>query len=239
VVAGFGCRQVIGIEKAELEPAVGLEGGAGAASDGGGAPPSDGGGGESVGGARESASAPDRGASGASGAAGAPGGVGGAEPVTLCDRYCSAVTSNCQGQFAVYTSRDACLSVCEFLPAGRPGDRGVNSVECRLHAATIAPTEVPHYCPIAGPGGNGECGTNCESYCSLMGSVCAEWWSVEHAKCLRDCKALPDKGSFTTNVAGQDYRGNHVQCRLYHACASLFDDAEQHCLHAAGAAPCK
>ena len=169
------------------------------------------------------------------------GGEGGsfAQEPSLCERYCSTVGASCQGSFAVYTSHEACLAVCARLPAGKPGDRNVNSVECRLHAASVASSEVPHYCPIAGPGGNGECGSNCESYCWLMGNTCSEWMPVEQTKCLSDCNKLPDRGGFTTDVAGKDYAGNNVQCRLYHVCAALSDDAEQHCLHAAGAVPCK
>lgn len=241
LLAGSGCRQVIGIEDAELDPGPMQAAGAGAAHDGVDAPLS--GGGVDTGGAPgTSLGGDDAGAAGvvSESAAGAGGEAGSpAEQPSLCERYCSAVGASCQGPFAVYTSYEACLSVCAVLPAGNPGDRNVNSVECRLHAASIASSEVPHYCPIAGPGGNGECGENCESFCWLMGSVCSEWMPVEQTKCVNDCKKLPDRGSFTTDVAGKDYAGNHVQCRLYHVCAALSDDAEQHCLHASGAAPCK
>ena len=238
LLGGIGCRQVIGIEDAELDPTLSRGAGSGAVPDGLGAPLSDGGdaqrdGETQPGGAQVGASGAAE-LVGAGGAAGSP-----AQVLSLCDRYCAAVMQSCQGAFAVYTSNETCLAACALLPAGEPGDRDVNSIECRLHAASIAGSEVPHYCPIAGPGGNGECGTNCEGYCSLMGSVCAEWLPFEQAKCLTDCKKLPDLGSFTSDVAGQDYAGNHVQCRLYHVCAALTDDAEQHCQHAAGALPCK
>ncbi|HKY34396.1 MAG TPA: hypothetical protein VJN18_00540 [Polyangiaceae bacterium] len=240
LLGGSGCRQVLGIEGAELDPGLAQAGGLGTAAAGVDTPLNGGGG--HVGGAA-GVDAGDDGA-GVAGAPGEPSGAGGeaGSPVqepSLCERYCSAVTASCQGSFAVYTSYEACLSVCAVLPAGEPQDRNVNSVECRLHAASIASSEVPHYCPIAGPGGNGECGANCEAYCGLMGRVCFDWVAIDQAKCLRDCPKLPDRGSFTTDVAGQDYTGNHVQCRLYHVSAALSDDAEQHCLHAGGAAPCE
>jgi hypothetical protein len=229
LLGGSGCRQVIGIEDAELDPHDDVDAPlSGGGVDNGGAPGS-------------SSMGDDAGAAGAVSASAGAGGEAGspAEQPSLCERYCSTVGASCQGPFAVYTSYEACLAVCALLPAGSPGDRNVNSVECRLRAASIASSEVPHYCPIAGPGGNGECGSNCEGYCWLMGSVCSEWMPVEQMKCLNDCSKLPDRGSFTTDVAGKDYAGDHVQCRLYHVCAALSDDAEQHCLHANGAAPCK
>jgi hypothetical protein len=238
-LAAIGCRQVIGIEDAELEPMSSQAGSGAGSSSEVGTPLTDGGT-ESAGAAGAGGGAGEGGAAGEAGEPAASGAAGGpTELPSLCERYCLAVTSNCRGPFAVYTSYDSCLAVCALLPPGSPGDRGVNSVECRLHAATIAPSEVPHYCPIAGPGGNGECGTNCEGYCSLMSGVCADWVPTEPMKCLTDCQKLPDRGDFTSDVSGQDYMGNHVQCRLYHVCAAMSDDAEQHCRHADGALPCK
>ena len=140
LLGGFSCRQVIGIEDAELDPGPEQVAGAGAAHDDAGAPLS--GGGVASGGA-PGASAGDEagGAAGAVSEAAGAGGEAGSPPQSLCESYCTTVSASCQGPFAVYTSYEACLAVCALLPEGKPGDRNVNTVECRLHAASIASSE--------------------------------------------------------------------------------------------------
>lgn len=242
------CRQIMGIEEAETDPSL-TAGSGGAATQGpivgqtsalGGAAdtasPSVGGGGDGQAGDGSEAS----GAGGqpsvdaAAGAAGAE-----AAPASLCERYCSAVQSNCTGEFAVYTSVSACLAVCAAMPEGADGDRDVHTVHCRLRAALSALDEVPHYCPIAGPGGNGVCGSDCESLCALRQVVCGTHVSDDVTSCLDQCDTLPDLGSYSTSLERGQYAGNHVQCRLYHLSAAASDDPEQHCLHVDGAAPCQ
>jgi hypothetical protein len=214
------CRQIIGIEGAEVDPS--LAGRSGAAQPD-----------HAVSTAGADAAANEE-SVGAGGDAGEPRSV-----TSLCEQYCSAVTSNCTGAFAVYTSFDTCLAVCVDLPAGQPGDSNVNSVQCRLHAALIARDEVPHYCPIAGPGGNGECGTNCEGLCALRAQVCARYADVAMDSCLSGCAKLDDLGTYSTDPSLGQYGGAHVQCRLLHVAAAAADDPEEHCSHADGAPPCR
>jgi hypothetical protein len=172
-------------------------------------------------------------------AMGASGAGGAGDASSVCEHYCAAVTQNCTGAFAVYTSLDACLAVCAALPEGMPSDRNLNTVQCRLHAALVATDEVPHYCPIAGPGGNGVCGSNCESLCQLRDTLCADYKTGDTAACLQGCAKLKDLGSYSTDLGANQYGGAHVQCRLYHVSAAATDDAELHCKHADGAAPCQ
>jgi hypothetical protein len=157
---------------------------------------------------------------------------------TRCEQYCDVVAASCQGVFAVYTSRETCLAVCAALPEGEPDDDRGNSVECRLRAARYARDEAAHYCPIAGPGGNGHCGSNCEGLCRLRAGICAEFATTDEAACVADCKALPDLGDYSTDTSRAMYSGSHVQCRLYHVSAAPVTDTEQHCRHGDGAAPC-
>jgi len=215
-----GCRQIIGIEGAEVDPSLS---------------------GASSGAAQQASAVSTAGAGGAviEESAGAGGDKVQASTASACEQYCTAVTSNCTGAFAVYASFDTCLSVCVNLPPGEPGDRNVNSVQCRLHAALLAGDEVSHYCPIAGPGGNGECGTNCQGLCSLRAQICAQYADVAVDACLSSCAKLDDLGTYSTDPTLGQYRGPHVQCRLYHVSAAAVDDAQQHCSHADGAAPCR
>lgn len=243
------CRQILGIEDAEIDPTLdkalsGQGGGAGAGGEPpalpGGAPA---GGSSGAGGDSALAGQPsEAGRAGETGRAGEGGQAGEAGQLptgSVCERYCSTVMSNCTGTFAVFTSREACLAVCAYLPEGQEGDRDVNTAHCRLRAATIAKDEIPHYCPIAGPGGNDGCGSNCESLCTLRAGVCADFITGTSQACSKDCAALNDLGTFSTDLGEGQYQGPHVQCRLYHVSAAAVDDPEQHCLHVDGAAPCQ
>jgi hypothetical protein len=232
------CRRLLEIEDAELYTP---EGSAVAGLGGAPAPaPVDAGASSETGG-ETAAGAPWAEAGGAFGQAegGAAGQAGASEPPGLCEQYCTAVMTNCTAAFAVYTSYQTCLSVCAALPEGKPGERSGNSVSCRLSAALIAKEEVPHYCPVAGPGGNGVCGSNCESLCELRAQVCSQYGSGDRATCESDCEKVQDLGNYSTDLDVGQYRGAHVQCRLYHVSAAAAAEPEEHCPHASGAAPCQ
>lgn len=247
LLALSACRQLVGIEDAQVDPALGGSGGQGDALTMGGSRANAAGlGSDDVGGAGSLPGGSDAGASDSGGgglpepaSAGAAGQGGASDEPTLCDQYCTAVMANCTAAFAVYTSYATCLSVCAALPEGALGARTGNSVQCRLRAAVAAKDEVPHYCPIAGPGGNGVCGSNCESLCGLRGKVCSKYGTVTLQTCLSDCAKLQDLGNYSTSLDVGQYKGAHVQCRLYHASAAAADDPEQHCPHADGAPPCQ
>jgi hypothetical protein len=154
-----------------------------------------------------------------------------------CDRYCDRAIENCQGQDAVYTSKDVCLSLCASMPPGDPGATTGHSAQCRLHAAELAPAEPSFYCPGAGPGGNGVCGDNCETFCQMIELVCTgeNTGYADRDACLTDCAAVPDLGTFSLDPAP---RGATIQCRLYHLTNATFEP-DRHCSHALGASPCK
>jgi hypothetical protein len=239
LLALSSCRQLLEIEDAELDEssnggtATGT-GGAPEANDGGSAAASEGGG-------EADAGAPQGGAGGAGSLseAGEAGHGGSSDPPSLCEQYCTAVMSNCTAAFAVYTSYETCLSVCAALPEGKPGDSSGNSVSCRLSAALVAKDEVPHYCPVAGPGGNGVCGSNCEGLCELRAKVCNQYGSGERVACRNECAQVQDLGNYSTALEVEQYSGPHVQCRLYHVSAAAAAEPEKHCMHAAGATPCQ
>jgi hypothetical protein len=168
------------------------------------------------------------------------GGAGGASGAALCASYCATVDTNCSGAFAVYGSLETCLAVCAALPAGEPGDQSGNTIHCRLRSAENAAAEPAYYCALAGPGGNGVCGTNCEGLCALTEAICvdddAQWPS--RAACLGECAELTDLGTYSIDSDAGMYAGDHVQCRLFHASASALADPAIHCDHAGGTPPC-
>ena len=213
---GLACEAILGIEDASVDPAL-----AGESTTGGAAPATGGSAGADVSHGGDST------------------GGGGAAP-DLCAQYCATVMASCTGPFAVYTTAESCLAVCEQLPAGSEGDEIGNSGHCRLRHAESAPAEPLNYCPIAGPGGNGICGGNCESLCTVAQGVCTgdlQPWSGAIA-CQNDCAGVPDLATYSTDPDAAMYKGDHVQCRLFHLSSAAVKDPEIHCPHVAGAPPC-
>lgn len=178
---------------------------------------------------------------GVSGSVGGSSGTGGGiTPPGACDEYCATVTANCTGDFSVYPSEIACRNMCQYLLLGTPGDTIGNTVHCRLRAAKAALAEVSYYCPIAGPGGNGACGSNCEGFCTLAQGVCTganQKWETA-LSCKTECDKLPDLQTYAAPPSKGMFKGPHVQCRLYHVSAAAVADPALHCAHVSGLAPC-
>lgn len=242
----FACASIVGIGEAELDPEQsggaggtgGARGGAGNAGRAGSSSPGGEGGTPAGAGGEPSAGVGGQGTAGAGGEAGGTGeagsgGEGGGGTFDLCPTYCETVMRNCTAPFQVYTSVEVCLRACAVLPQGRPGTETGNSVACRLsHAEHIELIgEAGTQCPIAGPGGDGVCGDNCDGFCTLRQGICDA--GLDLRACDTECGALVDLGGYTTS---QD-SGGSVQCRLYHVSAATFGTAV-HCPHAAGAPPC-
>lgn len=193
---------------------------------------------------------PGIGASGVSGAAasGVGGGDGGAgpEPVSICERYCRAITDGCTDESTQYTDYDACLATCPYFPEGEPGDTSGNTLNCRLGYALKAASEPISYCTWAGPGGDGMCGSNCEGFCTLMGAVCtadttraATDYFATNEDCLSTCAGIPAEGPYSATSKSTTGGADIYECRLYHVAAAIYaDDAELHCPHAMGRQLC-
>lgn len=159
----------------------------------------------------------------------------------LCREYCDTVMASCQGASQVYANRVQCLNLCIVMEPGSPGDDATNTVQCRLLNARLARDtgEPASHCPQAGPGGASaapgaaSCSTNCEGLCAGMIRICPEEFSSLTA-CLDDCASVPDLGGYSIGIG----QGNSVQCRLFHLGAAAAAPAP-HCMHAAGASPCR
>ena len=180
--------------------------------------------------------------------------AGSPEAPSACESYCAAVIGNCTGKYEQYRTLNQCLEVCKQLPSGTLGDENVNSVECRTRQAYFAESEPLVYCKSAGPLGAGKCGSNCESYCSLMQLTCTRDSTAGNVErsyftstqdCLADCTGLPADPSGPTQYSSSvtsvpsTYVGNNVYCRTYHLTAALEQDAPtEHCPHAIGGDPC-
>jgi hypothetical protein len=165
-----------------------------------------------------------------------------------CSRYCELIANKCQKtddrDNRQYPSDSECQSLCPFMPKASEGAAGGNTLACRISYAQNPETEPEIDCPIAGRSGGGECGTQCEVYCSLMMQVCPAWFELEvGCNCVEDCE-LNLKDDPAGYLVPFDDRKGTVQCRLWHVGAAANNGAPDnepmnvHCKHAAGRAPC-
>jgi hypothetical protein len=154
-----------------------------------------------------------------------------AHPNALCDQYCAAVMKNCTGpELEQYPSVPYCLAVCPAMPQGTRADTRGNTVGCRLRFAEAAGLgERTLSCGAAGPGGNGLCGENCESWCTLEHNICPDVYATDQ-DCLDACKTFPVEGKYNDSDPIQS--GNKFECRLYHVTAAAgFNNPGLHCPH--------
>jgi hypothetical protein len=174
--------------------------------------------------------------------------AGGSMASAACQDYCDTVTRQCTDDYAVYAGVDQCLATCGNLPEGTSKDVSGDTVGCRHNAAASIVESTD--CAIAGPGGAGVCGDNCESYCQLMSQACADpeyssFWLADVDLCVKQCQGLRDRDHDPENSAtdsrfsakssaARDHNGDTVQCRLFHASAASSPfGAAAHCWHAA------
>jgi hypothetical protein len=154
------------------------------------------------------------------------------EKCVACQDYCAAAMANCTGENAVYRTDEACLGLCNSLPLGvieEPGNE--NTVACRLEQAIRAGESEPNlYCNGAGPGGGNLCGSDCESFCYLLETVCPGTYDLNNLEstdeCLDKCRALRDEPNFDVNAY---YDTDTVECRIIHLANATNDPS--HCGH--------
>lgn len=177
----------------------------------------------------------------------ADGGSDGATPLT-CEGYCALIDEVCTGPNAQFSSVDACLPFCSTFEVGQAGATSGNSLACRIQhlEATKAMPEGSD-CAAAGPGGDGVCGSNCESYCTGMMALCPATFETV-GDCTAACDPLIECGPYAVPAKTPD--DPSIQCRLYHLSAAAvgFLDKEPgidtsaqitHCPHASGLTECK
>ncbi|MES1173369.1 MAG: hypothetical protein ABUL62_03495 [Myxococcales bacterium] len=161
----------------------------------------------------------------------------GSQPSAQCQEYCALADEVCTGAHAIYTDKQACLGLCKLMP---PGDleEAPNSVACRINQLNAAKqdsetSQLPAYCASAGPGGNGVCGSNCESYCQLYAAACESTLpnltnQYDQKTCRAKCAGLNNLSTFDSKT---NYDGDTLQCRLVHTAAATVDPTT-HCPHA-------
>ncbi len=152
---------------------------------------------------------------------------GGEDPAAACADYCSLVTDHCADDLAQYSGSALCESTCLNIPPGADGDELGNTVACRTFHAVLAAEGPDVHCAHAGPAGDGTCGADCESFCSIAASTCGDLSPFASSEvCVSACEAFPTEPAYFAGVPD----GDSFACRLRHlTLASL--QPEIHCAH--------
>jgi hypothetical protein len=168
-------------------------------------------------------------------------------PLT-CEAYCEQIQSLCTGNNLQFSTVDACIGLCSTYPLGTIDDQSGHTLGCRIHVLETSKAMIESSdCAAAGPGGNGVCGTNCESFCTSMKTVCPQGFESD-GDCDAVCAPLIECGSYyvDSQVTPDD---PSINCRLYHLSAAainilssdgmtLTTSQTKHCPHALGETEC-
>lgn len=152
----------------------------------------------------------------------------------VCSDYCGLIGDHCQGDDAQYNGDSICEATCANMPVGTAGDELGNSASCRTFHAVLAAEEPQTHCAHAGPAGDGTCGADCESFCSVALTLCDGDLSVFSGgeDCIATCEGFPTEPAYSANVPD----GDSFACRLRHlTLASL--QPEIHCSHIGSDSP--
>ena len=140
------------------------------------------------------------------------GGVCGNDP---CIPYCDLVMANCTGEFAVYTSREACLDVCPFMNTeGRFNDweTQADSVQCRSYHASTPAADIPAtHCKHTRVYNEEQCGIPagplpddwpCITFCRALEKSCPLFPTPfpDAQACRTACAALPEVITFDQSI---------------------------------------
>ncbi|MGH1342460.1 MAG: hypothetical protein ACRBN8_12950 [Nannocystales bacterium] len=152
----------------------------------------------------------------------------------VCSDYCALIGDHCQDDNAQYNGDAICEATCANMPVGNAGDELGNSASCRTFHAVLAAEEPDTHCAHAGPAGDGTCGADCESFCSVALTLCSGDLAVYSGTedCITACEAFATEPPYSANVPDADT----FSCRLRHlTLASL--QPEVHCSHIAPVSP--
>lgn len=154
--------------------------------------------------------------------------------IGACADYCELAMRNCTGDVAQYTDLGTCQATCQAMPIGDPASPAGNTVSCRTFQAALAEDPVAAACTKAGPGGDGTCGDNCESFCTMALALCGGRPGVfpDHATCLTTCAGFSTAEPYDAN----DIAGDTFACRLYHLTAAA-TVPDVHCAHIGAVSP--
>jgi hypothetical protein len=214
---------------AVLALAVGCDEEAPADTDSGTTPVDGGGGGADSGGGTEDAGGGGDDAGGGGDDAG--GDTDGGMTVTLdCATYCGRIMTACTAGNAQYASMDNCMDTCAAFPEGAISDTGGNTLGCRIYHAGAAADDADMHCSHAGPLGDGACGGDCESFCTIAVDLCPAAYA-SMGMCMGACDGYTPGDYSTASTSGDT-----LACRMYHLTAASTDPVP-HCTHIGSTSP--
>jgi len=148
-----------------------------------------------------------------------------------CSRYASPT-----GLFPATPTQTACEGFFAGFQPGTDADTGANTIGCRQHYAKMAETPgSEYYCQYASLTGGGVCGVPLNNTCTTITTICPSQYANFDA-CYTDLVNL--NGTFGS-LQGPPGSENTLECRAYHATASVVLSDPTHCGHVtAAAAPC-
>lgn len=151
-----------------------------------------------------------------------------------CSAYCSELASHCTGTNQQYASTDSCMAVCATFALGTTADTMGATLGCHFyHGGAPAMSDPVTHCPHAGPLGGGQCGTDCDNFCSEAMAVCGTQATPPYANaaaCMTACAAFKPTSMVPYNATVMS--GDSLACRMYHlTAASAAGGATTHCPH--------
>ena len=151
-----------------------------------------------------------------------------------CADYCDLIEAHCTGGFDQYSDRDSCLSTCEAMPLGDQATHSGHTIMCRTFTAAIAELTPAFNCAKAGPGGDGTCGGNCESFCAMADEICTD--DNQAFASIAECMGACTFYNTTPVYDASRTSGDTFACRLYHLTAAS-NDPRTHCAHIGPTSP--
>jgi len=157
---------------------------------------------------------------------------------TQCEAYCSIMLykPGCNDTLRAFNSMAECVNACPLFVSdmSKYYDNATgNTLQCRIYHAKVAfsggQTTLNTHCQHAAPLGGGQCGDPVQTYCQILNGLCSGGNSQISAAtagqyCLDVAKNFPYNKSDNFN----DYDGNTLACRAYHAVVG----GPVHCPHA-------
>ena len=142
--------------------------------------------------------------------------------------YCATINETSTGDLQQYGATAQCMATCAGFAPGAVGDEIGNSVGCRMHYALEASEDPQTHCRVAGPGGNGVCGSNCEGFCQIQSVACVgpDQQFSTITQCIDVCNQYDPSVAYSSMVTA----GDSLACRLYHLTVASAS-AQVHCPH--------
>src|SRR5262245_19999705 len=135
-----------------------------------------------------------------------------------CPGYCNAQMAACTGGNLQWESLAACMATCPFFSVGIIGETTTNTLACRVHFAQLSYANPDQNCLKAGPSGGGECGVQCQGFCTIVLNTCPAAYSPP-GTCPTACATYPQAPPYSPSQR----TGNSVSCRLSFAISASID----------------